>query len=31
MGDTSYIASNGLFHDTLVEEVRKEKEKLNIE
>ncbi|OGI63512.1 hypothetical protein A2818_02640 [Candidatus Nomurabacteria bacterium RIFCSPHIGHO2_01_FULL_40_12] len=26
-----FIASNGVFHDTLVEEVRKQKEKLNME
>ncbi len=29
--DTSYIASNGVFHDKLVEEVRRQKEKLNIQ
>lgn len=28
--DTSFIASNGLFHDVLIEEVKKQKEKLNL-
>src|SRR3989338_139429 len=28
--ETSFIASNGVFHDALVEEVKKQKEKLNI-
>jgi myo-inositol-1(or 4)-monophosphatase len=28
--DGSFIASNGLFHDTLIEEVKRQKERLNI-
>lgn len=29
--ETSYIASNGVFHDLLVEEIKKQKLKLNLE
>ena len=30
LGETSFISSNGVFHDVLVEEVKRQKEKLGL-